>query len=95
VFVFSSKEEGLGNALIEAMATQTPVIATDCEGGPSEVLKNGEYGKLVPVGDPSALATAIQEALAGHVPPAPHSSLDRFRRDTVVEQYLELLSSVT
>jgi len=95
VFVFSSREEGLGNALIEAMATRTPVISTDCEGGPSEVLKAGKYGRLVPVDNPPALATAIEDALDDNdVPPAPRSALDRFRQDTVVEQYLDILSRV-
>jgi glycosyltransferase involved in cell wall biosynthesis len=94
VFVFSSREEGLGNALIEAMATGIPVVSTDCEGGPNEVLENGKYGKLVPVEDPPALAGAIQEALDGHIGPAPRSALDRFRRGPVAEQYLGILSSV-
>lgn len=94
VFVLSSKEEGLGNALIEGMATGTPVISTDCEGGPNEVLEGGKYGKLVPPENSPALAEAIQEALDGNIPPAPRSALDRFRRDMVAEQYLSILSSV-
>ena len=92
VFVSSSIEEGLGNALIEAMATGTPVVATNCKGGPSEVLKGGKYGKLVPVEDPSALSTAIGKALDGQVQPAPRSALDRFRRGTVADQYLDILN---
>ena len=94
VFTISSKAEGLGNVLIEAMACNTPVVSADCPGGPAEILKEGKYGRLVPVGDPSALATAIEDALDGRVPPAPRSALDRFRRDTVAEQYLDILSSV-
>ena len=93
VFVLSSKREGLGNVLIEAMACGTPVVSTDCKSGPSEILKGGEYGRLVPVGDSSALAAAIEEALDGHVSPAPRSALDRFRRDKVAEQYLDTLSN--
>ncbi len=93
-FVLSSKSEGLGNVLIEAMACGTPVVSTDCPGGPSEVLQGGKYGRLVPVEDPTALAVAIEEALNGQVPPAPRSALDRFRRDTVAEQYLKILASV-
>jgi len=94
VFTLSSMWEGLGNVLIEAMACGTPVVSTDCSSGPAEILKGGKYGRLVPVGDPSALAAAIEDALDGRVPPAPRSALDRFRRDTVAEQYLDILSSV-
>ncbi|MFB6286746.1 MAG: glycosyltransferase [Candidatus Bipolaricaulia bacterium] len=94
VFVLSSKWEGLPTVLIEAMATGTPVVSTNCRSGPAEILKDGEYGRLVPVGDPSALAVAIEEALEGRVQPAPRSALDRFRRDTVADQYLDILSTV-
>nr|WP_272504125.1 glycosyltransferase [Salinibacter ruber] len=93
-FVLSSKSEGLGNVLVEAMACGTPVVSTDCPGGPSEVLQGGKHGRLVPVEDPTALAMAIEEALNGQVPPAPRSALDRFRRGTVAEQYLKILASV-
>lgn len=93
VFVLSSKWEGLGNVLIEAMACGTPVISTDCPGGPSEVLKHGKFGRLVPVENPAALASAIKEGLNGEIQPAPLSILERFRRDTVADQYLDVLSS--
>jgi glycosyltransferase involved in cell wall biosynthesis len=94
VFVLSSKSEGLGNVLVEAMACGTPVVSTDCPSGPAEILEGGKYGRLVPVEDPSALATAIGDALDGKIEPAPRSALDRFRRERVTEQYLDILSSV-
>lgn len=63
VFVLpSSSREGLGIAIIEAMAAEKPVVATDI-GGIPEAVKKGETGFLVPPGDPGALAKAIIELL--------------------------------
>jgi glycosyltransferase involved in cell wall biosynthesis len=57
VFVLPSRAEGLSNALLEAMATARPVIAT-AVGGTGEALEGGATGLLVPPGDARALATA-------------------------------------
>jgi exopolysaccharide biosynthesis WecB/TagA/CpsF family protein len=62
--VSTSRYEGLGNAIIEALACGTPVIATDCPYGPSEILLAGEVGRLVAVGDAPALAAAMQAQIA-------------------------------
>lgn len=69
LFTLSSLWEGSPNVLTEALALGTPVVATDCRSGPREILQDGRYGPLVPVGDPESLATAMARVL-DEPPPA-------------------------
>lgn len=59
VFVLSSHWEGFGNVILEAMVCRTPVVATDCDYGPREIITDGRDGLLIPVGSPQAIANAI------------------------------------
>lgn len=93
VFVLSSRYEGLGNVLVEAMAAGTRLVSTDCPSGPAEILEHGRFGDLVTVGDAPGMADAIGRALDGPRPD-PHalaSSLERFRDTTVARRYLEVM----
>lgn len=63
LFVLSSHDEGMSNAVLEAMAMELPVVATDV-GGTGEVVRHGESGLLVPSKDPQALAAGITTVLA-------------------------------
>jgi glycosyltransferase involved in cell wall biosynthesis len=69
VFVLSSLYEGLPSVLIEAMAAGASVVATNCQSGPAEILAQGQFGRLVPIQDVAAMATAIAAAIDQPTPP--------------------------
>lgn len=60
IFVLSSKAEGFGIALIEAMACGLPIISTNCQSGPREILKHGKYGLLAEVNNINDLAEKMK-----------------------------------
>jgi glycosyltransferase involved in cell wall biosynthesis len=62
-FVLSSRSEGFGNVLVEAMGCGTPIVSTNCPHGPADILAGGKYGILVPPQDPEALAPALSRVL--------------------------------
>lgn len=65
MFLLVSYSEGVSNALIEAMALGLPVIATDVpSGGTVELIRHGENGLIIPVGDEEALAGAMDKLLS-------------------------------
>jgi glycosyltransferase involved in cell wall biosynthesis len=95
LLVLSSVWEGFGNVLVEAMAASIPVVSTNCDSGPAEILAQGKYGKLVPIKDSDGLAQAIvqtlQEKLDTSVLPARASE---FCLEKAVNQYADLCNNL-
>jgi len=94
LFVLSSSWEGLPTVIIEALEWGVPVVSTNCRSGPAEILENGRYGRLVPVGDAKALASAIQASLLEQ---HDHHALRRRAQDfsvrRIADQYLTYFRS--
>jgi len=93
VLVMSSLWEGFGNVLVEAMAAGTPVLSTNCPSGPAEILVDGKYGKLVPIGDVKEMAKNIEVTLKN--PPNKEKLKQRaetFSLDNAIKIYLEILN---
>jgi len=96
LFVLASRFEGMPNALLEALALETPVVATDCPGGVREIQKSVREIVLVPPENDVALAAAIVAALTKPVSGRPSSqqaaeSLSDFDLQKVVREYSQLL----
>jgi glycosyltransferase involved in cell wall biosynthesis len=91
VFALSSDWEGLSNVLIEAMAVGCAVVSTDAPYGPREVLQNGHFGRLVPVGDSAAFAQALEDTLRQPGDPERRKEWARsFTVDACADRYLQL-----
>jgi glycosyltransferase involved in cell wall biosynthesis len=96
LFVLTSRFEGFGNVVAEALACGCNVASTDCKSGPSEILKGGKYGALAKVGDPEDIAKAINVMLDNPLPKELLiSRASYFSEERAVESYYNLFSAIS
>jgi glycosyltransferase involved in cell wall biosynthesis len=96
-FAFAAKrDEGFGIALVEAMAAQTPIVASDV-GACREVLANGRFGLLTQAGCPEAMADGIQEIMRSPIESASRAAVafaharENFAIDKMAMDYARVL----
>jgi glycosyltransferase involved in cell wall biosynthesis len=95
LFVLPSRWEGFPNALGEALACDTAVLAADCRFGPGELIEHETSGWLVPPDDPRALTAALDRllgdaALRGRLAAGGRERVETFRLERIIPQYVRL-----
>ncbi len=95
IFAVSSRFEGFGNVIVEALALGTPVVSTDCPAGPEEILEGGKWGRLVPVGDAQALADALADTLDAERQPDMSRRAEAFTARASLDAYENLIRDMT
>ncbi len=99
IFVHTALFEGFGNVILEAMACGVPVIATDCDFGPREIVHHGMNGMLVPLRDPKRLAEAIinlcrDPLLRAELVQNGYETIGRYTQMAMVRAYEETILSL-
>ena len=95
LFVISSRWEGFCNVIVEALLCGLPIVATDCPSGPDEILDQGRFGRLVPVGDAPELALAMKELLNDRPDPQmQHQRALEFTAPKICDRYEALALSL-
>ncbi|GMX60381.1 hypothetical protein Elgi_05610 [Paenibacillus elgii] len=98
LFVLSSRFEGFGMVLLEAMSAGVPIVSTRCD-GPVEILQEGKFGRLVPVEDSTLLAKEIMQLLSDKDARENYSNLGLervkdFEPHTIMPQFHQILNEV-
>ncbi len=97
IFILASKYEGFGNVIVEAGMFKIPIIASDCNSGPREILLNGKGGSLFPVGNSHKLAKLIIDNITkknNTKIKILFNSLNRFNIKTITKKYKNIFENI-
>lgn len=99
IYVLSSRYEGFGLVLLEAMSFGIPCISFNCPHGPSDIITNGEEGILVPVGDINKLADSIEWMITHkeereRMSQNSRKKVKNFLAENIMPQWVELFNKV-
>ena len=93
LYVHSSLYDGLPLVIIEAMSCGLPILSTNCDSGPSELLANGKYGKLIPLGNQHIMAREILKILKQKYNKSKRNQLiersKKFSIETISDNYIK------
>lgn len=100
IYIMSSRFEGFGMVLLEAMACGVPCISFDCPYGPADIIRNGEDGFLVEHLNAKALADSIcqlieQPELRKQFGRKAKKNIIRYSKDNIMKQWTELFNELT
>lgn len=96
IFILNSYFEGMPNVILESLLNKCPVISTDCDSGPKEILKNEKFGYLVRINDPVDLSNKIKHVLSNYEKAKKktalgHKSLNRFELNSQCLKYKTII----
>ncbi len=99
LFVLSSRYEGFGNVLVEAMGHGLPVISFDCPSGPNEIIANEKNGLLVPAEDVASLSAAMRRLISQpetrrQLAVQAKATAQRYKTDVIIREWLGFLDSM-
>jgi len=96
LFMLTSSYEGFGNVIVEAMACGTPVVATNCPGGPAEIINDAPHCTTVQVGDTCSLAQCSKELLHKSIEPQDLTTYaNKYSSTKIAKEYVSLIDEYT